>query len=51
MCYNLCFCMVPVIKEESHNGLIPDHALVSLKPRKRRPGLVSERPISVSRFN
>ncbi|CAH2104261.1 unnamed protein product [Euphydryas editha] len=35
-----------VIKEDSHNGLIPDHALLSLKPRKRRPGLVSERPIS-----
>ncbi|KAI5640687.1 SRI (Set2 rpb1 interacting) domain-containing protein [Phthorimaea operculella] len=29
-----------------HNGLIPEHALVSVKPRKRRPGLVMERPIS-----
>ncbi|XP_046961322.1 probable histone-lysine N-methyltransferase CG1716 [Vanessa cardui] len=35
-----------VIKEDSHNGLIPDHALLNMKPRKRRPGLVSERPIS-----
>ncbi|XP_075992665.1 SET domain containing 2 isoform X2 [Anticarsia gemmatalis] len=35
-----------VIKEDAHNGLIPDHALVNMKPRKRRPGLVSERPIS-----
>ncbi|XP_061707608.1 probable histone-lysine N-methyltransferase CG1716 isoform X2 [Cydia pomonella] len=35
-----------VVKENPHNGLIPDHALVSVKPRKRRPGLVSERPIS-----
>ncbi|CAB3250495.1 unnamed protein product [Arctia plantaginis] len=35
-----------VIKDETHNGLIPDHALVNMKPRKRRPGLVSERPIS-----
>ncbi|PZC81229.1 hypothetical protein B5X24_HaOG213330 [Helicoverpa armigera] len=35
-----------VIKDDGHNGLIPDHALVSIKPRKRRPGLVSERPIS-----
>ncbi|XP_053608282.1 histone-lysine N-methyltransferase SETD2 [Plodia interpunctella] len=35
-----------VIKEESHNGLIPERALLSPRPRKRRPGLVSERPIS-----
>ncbi|CAH2231792.1 jg7204 [Pararge aegeria aegeria] len=35
-----------LIKEDSDNGLIPDHALVNIKPRKRRPGLVSERPIS-----
>ncbi|XP_063838432.1 probable histone-lysine N-methyltransferase CG1716 [Ostrinia nubilalis] len=35
-----------VIKEDPPNGLIPDHALLNMKPRKRRPGLVSERPIS-----
>ncbi|CAH4012491.1 unnamed protein product [Pieris brassicae] len=28
------------------DGLIPEHALLSDKPRKRRPGLVTERPIS-----
>ncbi|KAJ0182082.1 hypothetical protein K1T71_002804 [Dendrolimus kikuchii] len=35
-----------VIKEDSRNGLIPEHALLTMRPRKRRPGLVSERPIS-----
>ncbi|XP_061385739.1 probable histone-lysine N-methyltransferase CG1716 [Danaus plexippus] len=35
-----------VIKEDPQNGLIPDHALLNMKPRKRRPGLVTERPIS-----
>lgn len=37
--------VIEVIKENKHNGLIPDHALVSER-RKRRPGLVTERPIS-----
>ncbi|XP_004931047.3 histone-lysine N-methyltransferase SETD2 isoform X2 [Bombyx mori] len=35
-----------VIKEDAQNGLIPEHALLHMRPRKRRVGLVSERPIS-----